>query len=326
MDILPCLHRLVTFEAHHLHLPIYPLETDLPLIRTLQFLHLKSVSIQWMASQICPSLQRCLIKFPHCVGALALRPVILPSCSDFTYDSNNLGPISHFSLPPLTSLGVTSGQWSRWRGNLQLANVQPIVLANAQSLTCLYLQVQCSEQLLANMLGLVPVLEVLWLGLASPYAISKAFFKAFVSMDPTSGTRLRRSTQAAAPLCGGLQRLHLHYKRWLRGLENPAIVQVFGDIVASHQPKDSSNFSLLLSFDVGPRGQTWEGHEPAERYTRGRGDISIGFPSPHGMIALSAAPGDDNFLPPLSKGSKYPIIIRITSPLAFYFLSITSKN
>ena len=305
VDILPCLHRLVTFEAHHLHLPIYPLETGLPLIQTLQFLHLKSVSIQWMASQIFSSLQRCLIKFPHHIDALALQPVILPSCSDFTYDSNDLGPISHFYLPLLTSLGVTSGQWSRWRGNLQLANVQPVVLATAQSLTCLYLQVQCSEQLLANMLGLVPALEILWLGLASPYVISKAFFKAFVSKDPTSCTRLRRLTQAAAPLCTGLRRLHLHYKRWLRGLEKPAIVQVFGDIVASHQPKEGSNFSLLLSFDVGPRGQAWKVHEPAERYRWRSGYISIGFPSPHGMITLSTAPGDDDFLTPLSKGSKY---------------------
>jgi len=301
VDILPCLHRLVTFEAHHLHIPIYPLETHLPLIQTLQSLHLRSVSIQWMAGQTFPSLQSCHIKFPHHVDTTAFQPVIMPSCSDFTYDSNDLG---HFSLPALTSLGVKSEQWSKWRGDLQLAILQPIVFASAQSLTQLSLQVQCSEKLLAYMLALTPALELLWLGLASPRALSKAFFKAFISSHPSANARIGKTSEAAAVLCRGLRKLHLHYKRWLRGSEKPVAIQDFGDIVTSRLPEETPDFSLLLSFDVGPSGQVWKVHEPAERHNPRHG-LCVGFPSPQGVIILSAAPSDSDFISPLFRESTY---------------------
>jgi len=326
LDILPCLHKLVTFEAHHLHIPIYPLETHLPLIQTLQFLHLRSVSIQWMAGHIFPSLQSCHIMFPHHVDTIALQPVIMPSCSDLTYNSNDLGPISHFSLPPLASLGVTSGQWSKWRGNLQLAILQPIIFTSAQSLTHLSLQVQCSETLLAYMLALIPALELLWLGLASPHALSIAFFKIFVSRHPSANARIRKKSETAAVLCSGLRKLHLHYKRWLRGSEKPAVIQAFGDIVTSRQSEEGPDFSLFLSFDEGPRGQVWKVHEPTKRH-KSRNRVCVGFPSPQGVIALSAAPSDGDFIPPLLRESTYFEIetlhldtLPIVSFLSFYNL------
>jgi len=301
LDILPCFHTLVTFEAHHLHIPIYPLETHLPLIQTLRFLHLRSVSIQWMAGQIFPSLQSCHIMFPRHVDTTALQPVIMSSCSDFTYNSNVLG---HFSLPALTSLVVTNGQWSKWRGNLQLAILQPIVFASAQSLTHLSLQVQCSETMLAYLLALVPALELLWLGLASPHALSKAFFRILVSGRVSAKSRVGKTSQTAAVLCRGLRRLHLHYKRWLRGSEKPAVIQAFGDIVASRQPEEGPDFSFHLSFDVGPRGQVWKVHEPATR-RHSRNEFCVGYPSPQGVIILSAAPSDGDFIPPLLRESTY---------------------
>jgi len=302
VDILPCLHRLVTFEAHHLHIPIYPLGTHLPLIQTLQFLHLRSISVQWMAGQTFPSLKSCHIVFPHHADTIALRPVVMPSCSALKYNSNDIGPISHFPLPPLTSLGVTSGQWSTWRGNLQLLILQPIVFASAQSLTHLSLQVQCSERLLASMLARIPALEFLWLGLASPHALSKTFFKTFVCRHPIANARIGKASETVAVLCRGLQKLHLHYKRWMRGLEKPAVIQTFGDIVASRQPEKRPDFSLLLSFDVGPRGQVWKVHEPAKRRDSWY-RICVGYPSPQGVIVLSAAPSGGDLIPPLFKES-----------------------
>ena len=110
-------------------------------------------------------------------------------------------------------------QYTNWRGNLQLANVQPIITASAQSLTCLHLQVMCSERFLVNVLGLVPALEELYLGLTSPRALSTAFFQAFVAGGPNASAIIGASNQTVAPLCGELKRLHLHYKRWLRGSE-----------------------------------------------------------------------------------------------------------
>ena len=47
VEILPSLHNLEIFEAHHLSLPIYPPGVDLPLTHILCVLYLKPVSVQW---------------------------------------------------------------------------------------------------------------------------------------------------------------------------------------------------------------------------------------------------------------------------------------
>ena len=58
VDVLPSLHKLEIFEAHHLCLPIYPSTVDLALAKTLRVLHLKSVSVQWMEGRVFLSLDR----------------------------------------------------------------------------------------------------------------------------------------------------------------------------------------------------------------------------------------------------------------------------
>jgi hypothetical protein len=64
------------------------------------------------------------------------------------------------------------------------------------------------------------------------------------------------SSQTIIPLCRELKKLHLHYKRWLRGSERKALIPAFGDIVASHQPEEQSGFSLYLSFDEGQKSRS----------------------------------------------------------------------
>jgi hypothetical protein len=56
VDILPHLQSLNKLQARHLHLPVYPPGASLPLIQTLQFLSLKSVSVEWMAGRVFPAL------------------------------------------------------------------------------------------------------------------------------------------------------------------------------------------------------------------------------------------------------------------------------
>jgi len=168
VDILPSLNKLEIFEAHHLSLPIYPRTTDLPLIKVLRVLHLKSVSVQWIADRIFPALEECSIIFPH--NPDTLQSVYMPSCSILKYHSNNLRTLQHFHHPPLARLEVKCGQWRTWRGNLQLATLHPIFAA--RSLTCLHLEIKCSERLLAYLLGLAPALGELWMGLSSPHALS----------------------------------------------------------------------------------------------------------------------------------------------------------
>jgi hypothetical protein len=282
VDILPSLHKLEIFDAHHLSLPNYPPTVDLPLTQILRVLHLKSVSVQWMAGRSFPALEECSVIFPH--NPHALHSVYMPSCSILKWYSNNLRTLEHFHHPPLVRLEVKCGQWRTWRGSLQLATLHPIFAA--QSLTCLHLEIKCSERLLAYMLGLVPALKELCMGLSSPQALSSAFFLAFAAGERNASGG--PPSQAIASLCGQLKKLHLHYKRWSRGAERNALIPAFGAIVASH-PAEEQVFSFRLSFGEGPDLHEWTIHEPIKRFDVevGRDRALIGVSSPYGIVPLS---------------------------------------
>ena len=262
VDVLPHLQRLETFVAHHLYLPTYPSDASLPLIETLHQLDLKSVSVQWMAGRIFSILRQCSIISPHHAGAIhALQPVIMPSCSYLTYTSNDLSPLTHFHpSSSLYSINVKSGQWSVRRGSLQLAAVNHILAASAQSLTRLHLDVQCSEQLLIYILRLLPNLEFLWLGLASPDALSAAFFQAFIVGRPSRigvSEVVRLPRKIIDPLCTSLWEFRLHYKRWLRGADKRSLLLSFVDIMESRElvydERSRKMFKLYLSFEEAPK-------------------------------------------------------------------------
>ena len=293
VDILPHLQRLQIFEARHLCLPIYPPDASLPLIRTLRFLHLKSVSVQWMAGRIFPALKECNIIFPHLADTIqAPRPVTMPSCSIFLYNSNKFHPLTQFHLPSLHSLDAKSGQWNVWRGNPQLAVLYPLFSAGGQSLTGLRLDVECSEQLLVFMLTFVPTLKELWLGLARPNALSTIFFQAFIlRMSHADGAypMVGRPSQATTPLCPSLKSLCLHYKRWLRGPDRKELILVLGDIVASRQLETETSFSLTFSFNEGLEQQTWRIGNPVKKLPVSvPGDLHIGISTPHGIATISS--------------------------------------
>ena len=282
INVLPCLHKLEIFEAHHLFLPYYPPGVDLPLIKTLRVLHLKSVSVQWMTGQIFPALGECSIIFPH--HAVAIQAVYMPSCSILRYDSNNLGALEHFHISHLDKLEIKCGQWNAWRGALQVAVLHRIFAV--QSLTCLHLEIKCNERLLVYMLRLVPALEELWMRLSSPHSLSSAFFLALAAggrnanSGPSDGT--------VAPLCKKLRMIHLHYKRWSRSPERNALIPAFGAVVASHHLGEQS-FSFRFIVGEGTKLQEWNVHEPVEsfdfswEYDR----TTIGVSSPDGIVPLS---------------------------------------
>jgi hypothetical protein len=213
--------------------------------------------------------------------------VDMPSCSILKYDSNNLGALEHFHVPHLGRLEVKCGQCRTWRGTLQLAAMHPIFAG--QGLTCLHLQIKRSERLLADMLGLVPALKELSLGLSSPRALSRTFFLAFVAGRPNASAMTEPPSRAIVPLCRELKKLHLHYKRWLRDTERRGLILAFSDIVESRHPDDQSGFSLCLSFDEGPKDLAWRVHRPVEKFDlqTGISQIYIGFSSPHGIVPIS---------------------------------------
>jgi hypothetical protein len=282
VDILPSLHKLEIFEAHHLSLPIYSPGVDLALTQSLRVLHLKSVSVQWIADRIFPALEKCTIIFPH--HADAIQSVFMPSCSSLKYDSNNLRALEHFHTLNLARLEVKCGQWRTWRGNLQLIALRRVFAA--QTLTCLHLEIKCSGRLLLHMLGHAPSLEELWMGLSNPHALSSAFFLAFAAAG--CNARAGPPSQTIAPLCRQLRRLHLQYKRWSRGSERNALIQAFGAVAAS-RPPENQNFSFRLRFGEGPDSQEWIVHEPVERFDvkLGHTRTFIGVSSPHGIVPLS---------------------------------------
>jgi len=250
-----------------------------------------------MAGHVFPALMAWRITFPHHVDTIqALQPVTMPSCISLTYNSNDLHPLTHFYLPPLSELDVKSGQWNTRRGNRQLAGLYPIVTAGAQSLTVLQLDVNCGEQLLIYMLRLVPALEHLSLGLASPNALSMAFFQAFIAREPNvdnASDMVRPLSQTIAPSCPSLRSLQLRYRRWLRGPDKRTLIAVFGDIMASRNPKRRLSFELRLSFDEKPKSSWSIGptrkflHLKPRLVTKGPVKLMLGISTPLGIIPIS---------------------------------------
>jgi len=210
----------------------------------------------------------------------------MPSCSILKYVSNNLRPLEHFHHPPLARLEVKCGQWRTLRGDLHLAALHRIFAA--RSLTCLHLEIKCSERLLAYMLGLAPALGELWLGLSNPYTLSGEFFLAIAAGGRNAS--VGPPSQTTTQLCRQLRKPHLHYKGWSRGAERNVLIPAFGAIMASHPPEEQE-FSFRLSFGEGSGLQEWIIHGPVERFDveLEKDRTYIGVSSPHGIVPLSRA-------------------------------------
>ena len=297
VDILPHIHILEHFTAHHLYLPIYPPNASLPFAQTLEILSLRSTSIQWMGGLVFPALKECDVIFPHHADTTQpLQPINMPFCKDFTYHSNDLGPLRHFHLPRIENLDVRCGQWSVWRGNLQLIPLYSLVTTSSQ-ITDLVLYIQCSEQLLVFVLRLVPALQQLCLRLASPNALSKAFFQAFILREPdedgSPGT-VGIPKQTIDPLCPSLQSLYLHYKRWHRGIDSKKLTPLFSDIVVSRQ-QEESQFSFTLGFDEDE--PSWSVGTPEWKFQNGYWDVTVGILCPHSMVPMFADFPESGVLP-----------------------------
>ena len=174
-------------------------------------------------------------------------------------------------------------------GTLQLEALHPIFAT--QSLTCLHLEIKCSERLLVHMLRHVPALEELWMRLSSPHDLSSAFFLAIAAGGPNTGPG--SSSQTIAPLGRNLKALYLHYKRWLRGPERNGLIPAFDAVVASH-PSKKQNFSFRFGCGEGSESQEWIVHEPVDRFDfeDPEGTI-VGVPSPDGIVPLSRSEVDD---------------------------------
>ena len=325
-DILPHLHRLETLEACRLCLPFYSPDSPLSLIRTIRFLYLKSVSVQWMAGRDFPALEKCRIIFPHHADTIhALRPVTMPSCAFLLYDSNDLHPLTQFHLPSLDALDVKNTQWNVWRGNPQLVSLCPIVTATPQALNVLHLDIKCSDRLLGYMLELAPALEELWLGVAHPNSLSKTLFQAFIAREPHAegvSEMVGPPSQTSAPLCPSLKLLHLHYKRWMRGPDKTALVVALSDIVGSRQLETESSFSLRLSFDEVLEGSHWTIGKPVKKIKNLKnGDLVLGISTLHAIIPISTLLPERGLVSlPFKKTESLHLLAGHSTSLEFLFI------
>ena len=160
----------------------------------------------------------------------------------------------------------------------------PIIVASAQSLTTLDLQVQCSGQLLLLALSLVPALHYLGLILSRPHALSAKFFRAFVATTPNADSPCEPAAPPRLPLCARLYTLRVGYKRWLRGPERKALIPVFGEIVSSRCFEDEGKFSLFLKLNKlwWKVGRLVDSMHAFEEYS----GSAIGITGPHGITPL----------------------------------------
>src|SRR5258706_6583765 len=256
----------------------------------------------------------------------ASQPVTMPSCSSLLYNSNNLLPLTHFRLPSLDTLDVKNAQWNVWGGDPQLASLCPIVATTAQRLTLLRLDVQCSERLLIYVLKLAPVLEQLWLELAHRNALGKTFCQAFIARDlhaDSVSEMVGPPSESIAPLCPSLKLLHLHYRRWMRGPDQKALVVAFGDIVGSRQLEIRSSFSLRLSFDEAPDKSHWTIGKPVKKiHNLEDGDLILGISTPDSIIPMSTLlPKRSLVSLPFKKAESLHLFAGGSTSLEFLFIS-----
>ena len=166
-------------------------------------------------------------------------------------------------------------------------------------ITVLVLDTQCSKQLLVLVLRLMPALQRLKLRLASPNALSKAFFQAFILREPdedgSPGT-VQLPHQVIDPLCPSLRSLDLQYRRWLRGIDSKELIPVFSDIVASRQQKQSW-FLFGLVFDERYNASFWSVGTPVKKVQNGNWTVTVGILCPHGIIPMFAQFPGIGFLP-----------------------------
>jgi len=158
-ELLPAFTQLQIFEADRFPLPLYELDTNLPLLRTLQKLHLRASSVQWMAGRQFPCLE-CAIPLPHHWGAVQQHEVQLPSCRKFTYHGYPITTAQHFHVPQMRAMDLRSHDCKKQRVYQELRHLCTVD-GRISKLTTLHLTLQCSQRVLIKALKyLVPLQEL----------------------------------------------------------------------------------------------------------------------------------------------------------------------
>lgn len=250
IDILPSFESLEVLEANGLRLPVYEDDVDLPIVRTLRQMHLKSGSLQWTCARTFPVLEESTIIRPH--FSCATPTPLFSECTLFIYDDRSIEKLSGFRLPKLDKMIIRNEAWNKTGGSTQLASVWG-ESANSGWLKprVLHLDIHCYDQDLINALRLHPNLEELVLGLVRPSALGKKFFNSMVARKVKGTSSLPGpnsiSTQSngassyllVAPLLPNLRFFGVRCRRWIRETEEDNITPLLKKIIQSREKTEA---------------------------------------------------------------------------------------
>jgi hypothetical protein len=185
-ELLPAFTQLQIFEADHLRLPFYELNTNLRLLCTLRKLQLRACSVQWMAGREFLCLEECAILLPHCWEVIHQHEVQLPSCNKLTYHGHPMITARYFHVPEMKSLDLRSHDCNEQRVYQHLHHLFRVD-GRISNLTTLHISLQCSEQVLIKVLKYLVPLQELVLSIAYPSRSWQNFLKSLAAKPSTKG-------------------------------------------------------------------------------------------------------------------------------------------
>ena len=238
VDLLPHLHRLEDFTAHHLCLPYYHSDVILPFVHTLRRVELKLVSIQWMNGRTFHALESCTIFLPLRDNLLHTFSTALPNAVHLVFYGYPLNKLQGLSAPNLYSLCVMCPRGHRLQGNQQLVQFSSRALQERR-LAPRYLQISIEAMTSAWMkaLAFMSNLEVLLIDNAEPSSIGAKVFQSFVVHPVHANNTGTPATPVGwnTPVCPSLKQFGLRYRRWLRSSERFDLIPEFMSIIWSRQ-------------------------------------------------------------------------------------------
>jgi hypothetical protein len=262
IDLLPHFNQLKVLELTSMHLPIYD-SHPLPLVQTLQCLHLRAVSIQWMGGHVFPKLEQCIITTPPITNNPLVLDVTLPACTALHIVNKDLLLIRRFKVPIVRSLVVKSNQWSRTRGDEQITHLFRVVHEASLQPHTLHLAISCQDKVLLAVLQLLPGLKELRLDLGMPSALGNLFFTALLAkpigqVDRSQFNKLKWGQGWEAMICPSLKVLELRYQRWLRQTDSLDFLILLFAISWSRE-RTATPLELELHFK--PSSDAWKALE-----------------------------------------------------------------
>ena len=182
ISILPFLGNLQIFEATHLPILPYDIDTSLPFLSTLRQLKLRGVPIQWMAGREFKYLEDCAII--HALGQEGIQlGISMPCCRTLAYQGYPISTLQHFHTPHMKKLLLNTHDTKRNRvqQHLELCRLD----GKLSHLHTLHLTIWCSEGALVNALGCMELLQELILSIAYPSTSWETFLMSLAA-EPSS--------------------------------------------------------------------------------------------------------------------------------------------